>query len=216
MLYNSQRSRLIISEYGRNVQQMIDDATKIEDREERNNRAKFIISVMGQLNPQLRDVGDFRHKLWDHLFIMSDFKLDVDSPYPIPSKESFDTKPEHLDYPNSDIRFRHYGKILEKLIEKAQGMDEGPEKEIVVSAIAHQLKKSYLLWNRDSVEDDQIIQDLDKLSGGKLKLPEGAKLAAVAEVISTGSFPQQQGKKFHRKNQKQNKFKRKFGGSNTY
>jgi hypothetical protein len=195
---------------------MIDDAATIEDREERNQRAKYIISVMGQLNPQLRDVGDFKHKLWDHLFIMSDFKLDVDSPYPIPSKESFNTKPEHLSYPASNIRFRHYGKIIEKLIVEAQNLTDGPEKELIVSAIAHQLKKSYLLWNRDSVNDDLIMQDLAKLSGGNLQLAEGTKLASASEVVGSTSFPQQQGKKFHKKNQKQNKFKRKFGGSNPY
>jgi molybdopterin converting factor small subunit len=216
MRYNTERPRLIISEYGRNIQQMIDDAVKIENRDERNKVAQYIISVMGQLNPQLRDVADFKHKLWDHLFIMSDFKLDVDSPYPIPSKESFQTKPEQLKYPNNQIKFRHYGKIVEKLIDKASELNEGPEKEQVVSAIAHQLKKSYLLWNRDSVDDDIIMGDLQKLSGGNLKLSEGTKLASASEVIGAQSFPQQQGKKFHRKSQKQNKFKRKFGSSNSY
>ncbi|MBX7202901.1 MAG: DUF4290 domain-containing protein [Bacteroidia bacterium] len=216
MLYNTQRSHLIISEYGRNVQQMIDDATKIEDREERNLRARYIISVMGQLNPQLRDVADFKHKLWDHLFVMSDFKLDVDSPYPIPSRESLNTRPERLAYPNTNIRFRHYGKIVENMIEKAKTLEEGQDKTIVLSAIAHQLKKSYLLWNRDSVEDAQILQDLDKLSGGALKLAEGVQLASAADVIGANSFPQQQGKKFHSKNKKSKNFKRKFGGNNSY
>jgi len=215
MLYNTQRSRLVITEYGRNVQQMIDDAVLIEDREERNKHARYIISIMGQLNPQLREMGDFKHKLWDHLFIMSGFRLDVDSPYPKPEKETLYLKPDRLEYPNENIRFRHYGKIIEKLIEKAVSLEDGEEKNLIIATLAHQLKKSYLLWNRDSVEDDQIMIDLEKLSGGRLKLAEGVKLTA-ADVIHAASFPQQQGKKFHKKNQKQNKYKRKFGGSNNY
>lgn len=216
MKYNTLRPKLIISEYGRNVQQMVDQAVSIKDREERNKVVRYIISVMGQLNPQLRDIGDFRHKLWDHLFIMSDFKLDVDSPYPIPTRESFETKPDRLQYPNSKIKQRHYGKIIEKLVDKAAKLEDGPDKDQIVSAIAHQLKKSYLLWNRDSVDDETIMQDLSNMSNGVLKLSEGSKLASASDVISSPSFPQQPGKKFHRKNQKQNKFKRKFGGSNSY
>lgn len=215
MEYNSQRPRLIISEYGRHVQRMIDEATRIEDREQRNKTARYIISVMGQLNPQLRDIGDFKHKLWDHLFIMSDFKLDVDSPYPIPTRESFETRPEKLDYPNQNIKSRHYGKIIEKIIEKTAELEDEAAREQMVSAISHHLKKSYLMWNRDSVEDELIFADLERLSGGKLKPTEGLKLAAVADVINQ-SFSQNSGKKFHRKQQKQNKFKRKFGSNNSY
>lgn len=216
MQYNSQRPQLIISEYGRHIQEMVNHAMTIEDREERNKIARYIISVMGQLNPQLRDAGDFRHKLWDHLFIMSDFRLDVDSPYPIPSRESFNTKPEKLAYPSQSIKFRHYGKIIERIIEQAKDMEEGPARDALVSSIAHHLKKSYLLWNRDSVEDEQIFQDLGLLSDGKLKPSESIKLPSATEMLGPQSFSQQQGKKFQRKPQKQNKFKRKFGGNNSY
>ena len=214
MEYNSQRPRLIISEYGRHIQRMVDDAITISDREERNKRARYIISVMGQLNPHLRDVNDFKHKLWDHLFIMSDFRLDVDSPYPIPSRESFQTKPEMLKYPSNHIKFRHYGKIIERVIEKAKSLENGEVKEALTSSIAYNLKKAYLTWNRDSVQDDLIISDLKKLSNGELIIEEGTKLAYVPEAVSQ-NYSQQQGKKFNKGRGKSKNYKRKFGGSNS-
>ena len=214
--YNSQRPRLIISEYGRNIQTMIDEAVKVEDSEQRNKMARYIISVMGQLNPHLRDVADFKHKLWDHLFIMSDFKLEVDSPYPIPSRESFDTKPEKLSYPHNHIKYRHYGKIVEKIIEKAKTIEDPTTKDAMTSAVAHHLKKSYLAWNRDSVDDSIIFNDLKTLSKGELQMAEGAKLGAATEVVSAQNYSQQQGKKFPKNKQKQNKFKRNFGSSKPY
>lgn len=213
MEYNSQRPALIISEYGRHVQRMVEETMKLEDRTERNARARYIISVMGQLNPHLRDVNDFKHKLWDHLFIISDFKLDVDSPYPIPSRESFDTKPEKLKYPSNHIKFKHYGKIIEKVINKVSGMEDGEEKVSLTHTIAYNLKKAYLTWNRDSVQDEVIINDMKKLSDGRLTLDDGSKLAFVPENVSQ-NYSQQQGKKFNRNRNKSKNFKRKFGGSN--
>jgi hypothetical protein len=209
MEYNSQRPQLIISEYGRHIQRMIDHACEISEKEERNTMARYIISVMGQLNPHLRDVSDFKHKLWDHLFIMSNFRLDVDSPYPIPSRESFQTKPERIPYPNTNIRFRHYGKIIEKVIEEANKVEEGPVREALIGAIAYNLKKSYLTWNRDSVQDDQIFKDMNTLSGGLLQPAEGSNMIVVAEGIAQNNS-QQQGKKFNKGRQKQKNFKRKF------
>lgn len=214
MEYNSQRTPLIISEYGRHIQRMVDDTMKIEDREERNARAQYIITVMGQLNPHLRDVNDFKHKLWDHLFIMSDFKLDVDSPYPIPSRESFQTKPERLKYPSNHIKFRHYGKIIEKVISKTIALEDGSTKEGMKSAIAYNLKKSYLTWNRDSVQDDLIIKDLSNLSDGALLIEPGTRLAHVPEIAAQ-NYSQQQGKKFNKGRQKQKNYKRKFGSGNS-
>ena len=215
MEYNSQRPHLIISEYGRHIQRMIDHTCEIADREERNKMARYIISVMGQLNPHLRDVSDFKHKLWDHLFMMSDFRLDVDSPYPIPSRESFQTKPDRTPYPNAKIRFRHYGKIIEKVIEEAKKVEEGPVREALIGAIAYNLKKSYLTWNRDSVQDDQIFKDLKELSGGTLQPAEGSTMTVVAEGVPQ-NYPQQAGKKFNRGRQKQKNFKRKFGGGTSF
>lgn len=213
MQYNSQRPRLIIPEYGRHVQNMVDDLIQMEDKEERNKRAKYIIAVMGQLNPHLRDVNDFKHKLWDHLFIMSDFKLDLDSPYPIPSRESFQTKPEKLKYPSNNIKFRHYGKIIERVIEKAKSLESGQTKDALVSTIAYNLKKAYLTWNRDSVQDDLIINDLKKMSDNELVIEDGVSIAHVPESLSQ-NYSQQQGKKFNKGRGKSKNYKRKFGGGN--
>jgi hypothetical protein len=160
---------MIIPEYGRNIQKMIDFAITLADKEERNKVARAIIDVMGQLNPHLRDVTDFKHKLWDHLFIISDFKLDVDSPYPKPTPETFQTKPELLSYPSNDIRYKHYGKTVENLIAKAKEYPEGDERNELISQIANLMKRSYLNWNRDSVNDEVIINQLTELSKGALK-----------------------------------------------
>ncbi len=169
MEYNTSLPRMIIPEYGRNIQKMIDFAITLADKEERNKVARAIIDVMGQLNPHLRDVTDFKHKLWDHLFIISDFKLDVDSPYPKPTPETFQTKPELLSYPSNDIRYKHYGKTVENLIAKAKEYPEGDERNELISQIANLMKRSYLNWNRDSVNDEVIINQLTELSKGALK-----------------------------------------------
>ncbi len=182
MEYNSQRSKMSISEYGRNIQKMIEQIMEIEDREQRNHQARAIINVMGQLNPHLRDVNDFKHKLWDHLFIMSDFKLDVDSPYPIPSAQSLARKPERLGYASNHIKFKHYGRHIEKIIEKACELEDGAEKTALIKLIANHLKKSYLTWNRDAVTDEEIASHLLELSKGKLQLDENIKLSHPNEV----------------------------------
>ena len=168
--YNSQRLHLIIPEYGRHLQKLIDQATAIEDREERNKAAKYIISVMGSLNPHLRDVLDFQHKLWDQLFIMSDFKLDVDSPYPIPSKDILTQKPERLKYPQNFPKYRFYGNNIKYMIDVANSWEESELKNALVLVIANHMKKCYLSWNKDTVTDEVIFEHLLELSGGKLNL----------------------------------------------
>ena len=168
--YNSERSHLIIPEYGRHLQKLIDQATEIEDREERNKAAKYIISVMGSLNPHLRDVLDFQHKLWDQLFIMSDFKLDVDSPYPIPSKDILTQKPDRLKYPQNFPKYRFYGNNIKYMIDVANSWEESDLKNALVLVIANHMKKSYLSWNKDTVSDEIIFEHLLELSGGKLNL----------------------------------------------
>lgn len=184
MEYNTSLPYMVIPEYGRNIQKMIDFALTVEDREERNRVARAIINVMGQLNPHLRDVTDFKHKLWDHLFIISDFKLDVDSPYPIPERESLNTKPQKVNYPTGDIRYRHYGKTVERMIEHGMKLEEGPEKEAFTEVLANLMKRSYLAWNRDSVNDEVILQHLEELSKGKLKLTDKSKLASTSEILA--------------------------------
>lgn len=182
--YNTSRPKMIIPEYGRNVQNMINHCITIEDRSERNKCAQAIIKVMGQLNPHLRDIEDYNHKLWAHLFIMSDFILDVDSPYPKPSAEMLTSKPERVPYPHKKIRFGHYGKILEDLIEAAIKYPEGEEKKHLVKRIANLLKTSYLMWNRDTVNDNTIIKHLEDLSGGKLTA-DASELQDTAEILKT-------------------------------
>ena len=184
--YNTQREKLIISEYGRHIQKMVDYAANLNDRVERQKMAEGIIDLMGELNPHLRDVDDFKHKLWDHLFIMSDFKLDVNSPYEKPELDKLFEKPEPLAYPNSKIIFNHYGKVVEMMIEEACAMEKGELKDKLTLAIANQMKKSYVNWNRDSVEDKLIFKQLKQLSNGQLSLSENTELASVA-VIKKGN-----------------------------
>ena len=178
--YNTQREKLIISEYGRHIQKMVDYAASLSDKNERQQMAEGIIDLMGELNPHLRDVDDFKHKLWDHLFIMSDFKLEVSSPYEKPELDKLFEKPEPLAYPNSKIRFNHYGKVVEMMIEEASTMEKGELRDKLTIAIANQMKKSYVKWNRDSVEDKLIFKQLEQLSNGKLFLDEETELASVA------------------------------------
>ena len=168
--YNSQRSHLIIPEYGRHLQKLIDQATAIEDKAERNKAAKYIISVMGSLNPHLRDVLDFQHKLWDQLFIMSDFNLDVDSPYSIPSKDILTQKPDRLKYPQNFPKYRFYGNNIKYMIDVANSWEESELKNALVLVIANHMKKCYLSWNKDTVSDEVIFEHLLELSNGKLNL----------------------------------------------
>lgn len=183
--YNTRRPKMVIPEYGRNIQKMIDHAITIDNREERNKIANAIISVMGQLNPHLRDIADFKHKLWDHLFIISDFKLDVDSPYPLPDKEAIAKKPEKLAYPENNIKFKHYGKTIENLIEQAILMEDKDEKKALINIIANLMKKTYLTFNRDSVNDELIINDLKILSKGKLNLEDTFEFVSTDDILSS-------------------------------
>ena len=188
MEYNTSLSKLIIPEYGRNVQKMVHSIIEIEDREKRNHQAKSIIEVMGNLNPHLRDVPDFKHKLWDHLFIMSDFNLDVDSPYDRPSKESFEEKPEMLKYSDNNIKFRHYGKILPLIIKRTVDLDEGEYKDFLVFTIANHMKKCYLTWNKANVEDEVILKHLSQMSDDKLSMKETFKLSSFSDVKTQRNY----------------------------
>ncbi|MEM0932832.1 MAG: DUF4290 domain-containing protein [Bacteroidota bacterium] len=175
--YNTERSKLFIPEYGRHFQKMVDHAVSIADREERNKVAKAIISVMGNLQPHLRDVPDFQHKLWDQLFIMSDFKLDVDSPFPITSKEVLQQRPEPLEYPQNHPKYRFYGNNIKRMIDVAIKWEKGDMRTGLEYAIANHMKKCYLNWNKDSVEDAVIFEHLKELSEGQIDLaPNGENL----------------------------------------
>lgn len=184
MEYNTQRSPLKIGEYGRSIQKMLDYAMTIEDRAKRNTMARMIVSAMAQICPQSKDLADHKHKLWDHLFIMSDYKLDVDSPYPIPIPQEQTNKPRALSYPDGKIEYPHYGKYIQKMITKISEMDEGKEKEILINRTAHYLKKSYLTWNRDSVDDKLIHENFSDMSDGRLKLTESFQLKQTKDLLN--------------------------------
>jgi len=202
--YNTQRKKMALPEYGRNVQKMVDHIKTIKDKDERNRAARTIISIMGNLNPQIRDVGDFKHKLWDHLALIADFELDFDSPYPIPEPEKFIEKPKQIPYQQGSIRFLHYGRIIELMIDAAARMEDGDEKEYLTNLIVNQMKKAYITWNRSQVADEVIIENLKFLSGGKLKITEGVRILEARELLPpikkklTGK-PQKQNNKHHNK-----------------
>lgn len=170
MKYNTQQRRLPLPEYGRSVQNMVDHALTIEDREERQRCANTIVNIMGGMFPHLRDVVDFKHKLWDHLAIMADFKLDIDYPVDIVKKESLEIKPQRIPYSQHDIRVRHYGRFVQDMIKQAVDCQEGEERNQLLKMIANHMKKDYLNWNKDGVEDQKILDDLCELSGGKIRL----------------------------------------------
>jgi hypothetical protein len=185
MEYNTQRTQMILPEYGRNVQNMIAYAMEIGDKEERNKAANAIIEVMGQLNPHLRDVDDFKHKLWTHLFVMSNFKLDVDSPYELPTQEVLNEKPAIMSYPKSKIRFGHYGKYTESMIRQAMNESDPKAKEYLKNTLANFMKKQFLAYNNDAVENDVIVQQLKELSNGELILENPDSLMQTNQILKT-------------------------------
>jgi hypothetical protein len=189
--YNTSRKKLALPEYGRNVHNMVDLILDMEDREMRNQASQAIIDVMGNLNPFLRDIPDFKHKLWDHLAIMANFKLDIDYPYSPPSRDILLEKPHKVPYCQRDIKFRHYGYTMELMIRKAMEIEDGREKDILVSQLANHMKKSYLTWNRDSVEDEKILEDLSSMSKRLLKTDD-VELADVKGAVVRQQYPAKQ------------------------
>jgi len=183
MEYNSSRPLLTIPEYGRNVQKMVQFALNIEDRELRNQAANTIINVMAQTTTQPKDVSDFRHKLWNHLHVIAEFKLDVDCPYPVPDSEEIHAKHEKLAYSTGDIHFKHYGKTIEKMIEKAVEMEDGEMKDVLVNVIANHMKKAYIQWNKGFVNDEIIYKQLSFLAKGKLNIDETKRLFIPTESM---------------------------------
>ena len=170
MEYNTQRKKMELPEYGRSVQNMVDHALTIENREERQRCANTIINIMGGMFPHLRDVPDFKHKLWDHLAIMSDFKLDIDYPFEIVKKEDLVVKPEQLAYPNAGFRYRHYGRFLEAMVKKAVEIENEEEKLQLINLLAIQMKKDLNNWNKEGIEDQKIVDDLREYSNGTIDL----------------------------------------------
>ncbi len=170
LTYNSQLKKLVLPEYGRNIQQMVDYCCTIVDREERNKCAYSIINTMSNLVPQLNEETDYKHKLWDHLAIMSDFRLDVDYPYEIVKPENLGTKPIPISYKLEGIKMRHYGKIVDQMIQRACDYPDGDEKDALVMLIANHMKKLIYQINNEDVDDAKIFKDLEYYSNGRIKL----------------------------------------------
>ena len=198
--YNSDREHLIIPEYGRHIQKLVNHCIKLEDKEVRNTMAKAIVHVMGNMQPHLRDVPDFQHKLWDQLFIMSDYNLDVDTPYEKPEREVLQAKPEAMDYPKSASKYRFYGNNIQIMIDTALTWEEGEMKEALVYTIANHMKKCYLNSNKDTVDDEVIFRHLKELSGGALALKDDDTLSESKNLLR-----KKPAKTFQKSNQKQGK-----------
>ena len=211
--YNTARPKMHIPEYGRNVQKMVDHAVGLASKEERNKVANAIIKVMGELNPQLRDVEEYKPKLWTHLFIMSDFQLDVDSPYPLPTREALAEPPKKVDYPQSEIKIGHYGKIVQQMIEKAIELPEGDERLALTKIIASLMKRFHLTFNTASVEDQVIANHLKLLSKGKLVITDLSFLPNTNDILRSNANPANSMKSSFGNNKNKNKNKKKKPGS---
>ncbi len=204
MDYNTNREKLLLPEYGRHVQKMVNIIKSTPSRDDRNKLTQSTIQLMGNLNPQLHDAADYKHKLWDHLAAIADYDIDIDAPYQLPTKAEAQLKPSKMLYSNPDeIRFKHYGKLLEDMVRKATQYPEGEEKNALIEVLANQMKKSFLTWNRETVADDVIFADMLAISCNHLTIPEGLKLKDAHELLKVQAAPtpqQQQNKK--KKNKK--------------
>ena len=213
MQYNTQRKKMKLPEYGRSIQNMVDYAVTIEDKAERQRCANTIISIMGNMNPQLRDVTDFNHKLWDHLHIISGFSLDVDSPYPVPAPESLNEKPMMVPIEKRPIKATHYGRNIENLIDLVASTPDGDVKTEMIRTLALYMRQQYLIWNKDSVSDQTIFQDIERLSDNRIKVPEGLGLNKVDSGASFSRPGNNQSKgnraQWQKNNQKNNQKNRK-------
>ena len=201
MNYNTDRNDIEMREYGRHVQKMVDYAVGLKDRNERQNVAENIIQLMGILNRQLRNAADYKHKLWDHIFIISNFKLDVDSPYPKPTEETARIKPANLPYPQKRIKLKHYGKNVEALVKKAIEMEDEGKKEIFTEIIGNFMKLAYKNWSNEEVSNDLIKEDMKSLSGGELEISADMNIESMTR---NQQKQQQQQRKFTPNNQNRN------------
>ena len=204
LTYNTEKEQIVISEYGRCIQEMIKKLPEIEDREQRTEAAKYIISVMVQMNPSIKQSSDYEHKLWDHLYMISGYNLDVDSPYPAPIPVEQQSKPQHIGYQNNDIKYGHYGQYLIKMIEAASKEEDDEVREALAYSLAGQMKRNYLEWNKSVVNDQVIIDDLRNISGGRLVIADELKLNNNGDMPAkvqqqAKQQQQQQGKKKKKK-----------------
>lgn len=204
MKYNTQRERLEMSEYGRYVQSMVDYIKTLPDKETRNKAAETVVNTMMTVQQGPKDMNDFKHKLWDHLILLGNFELDIDSPYPLPKKDEV-IEPKVIEYKAPyEVRFRFYGRYVEKMVKKAIEMEDGDEKNELVRLIANTMKKLYIIWNKDSVKDEIILEQLDILSDGKLALQDGTMLQDTTDFVKNNTKSQYQ-KQWNQQNKKNKK-----------
>ena len=208
LLYNTERVKLYIPEYGRNVQKMVDYLKTIEDRQKRNEQAKAVIKVMEILNPAVHLQDNYEQKLWDHLFIISGFDLDVDAPYPMPAPESLHERPLPVPIQKKPVKANHYGRNIESILELIAGKEDGEIKTSMIRSLAIYMRQQYLIWNKDTVSEETIFQDIEKLSDGRVKVPEGMQLGRVdnnSGYSRPGNQQGKQGKNFRQKNNQKNR-----------
>lgn len=211
LLYNTERVTLHIPEYGRNVQKMVDYLKTIEDRDKRNEQARAVVKVMEILNPAVHLQEDYEQKLWDHLHIISDFSLDVDSPYPAPAPEKLHEKPMMVPIKNKPIKATHYGRNIESIIDLIAEQEDGESKTAMIRSLAIYMRQQYLIWNKDTVADETIFQDIEKLSDYRIKVPEGLQLGRVdsnAIYNRPGVNPAKNGKNFNGRQKNNNKMRK--------
>lgn len=212
MDYNTQREKLVLPEYGRHVQKMIEQVKAIPDREKRNEQIRAVVQVMGILNPQMQQTADYKQKLWDHMQMIAGFDIDIDSPYPVPEPADLTSKPEPIPIEKQPIKAACYGRNIENMIDLIAGREDDETKTEMIRMLALYMRQQYLIWNKDSVADETIFADMERLSGGRLKVPEGMHLKAIADNAnfarpSIGNVGRPNGNGFgkNRKNKKKKK-----------
>lgn len=213
MEYNTSREKLRIPEYGRNIQKMVQSLLDEPERDKRTQMAKVLVRIMAQVRQTKdRDIGgDFYQKLWDHLHIIADFKLDVDSPYPPPSPEILQWEPEKLQRDDEEIEYKYYGRNIQKIIKAVADLEEGEQKETLINTLANHLKKLYLTWNKESVDDEIIFRQLYELSDGNIKLTDETKLNETRDILARSNTKKRRHNKPHQsrhKNSSNNRRKR--------
>ena len=184
MDYNTQREKLILPEYGRYVQKMVEMVKAIPDREKRNEQIRAVVQVMAQLNPQVREMVDYKHKLWDHMQIMAGYDIDVDTPYPVPDRKELESKPQPIPLEKRPVKAACYGRNIENMISLIADREDDETKREMIRALALYMRQQYLIWNKDSVADATIFADIERLSEGRLKVPEGIELGAISADAS--------------------------------
>ncbi|HNY24006.1 MAG TPA: DUF4290 domain-containing protein [Bacteroidales bacterium] len=209
MDYNTQRDKLILPEYGRYVQEMVKKVKTIKDKEARTIQVKAVVNVMSILNPQLREMNDFQHKLWDHVHIISEFDLDVEAPFPPPVKGNLVSKPHTIDAEREPVKVMHYGRNIQNMVMAIAAKPDNEERDAMTMSLALYMRKQYLIWNKDTVSDQTIFNDIYVLSNGTLRVPEGAKLSEIQgefrQPNTPGSRTQQRQGQWHKNKKKKNR-----------